>query len=412
VQEPPVRSSAEPLEFRDVTKRYPGSDDPAVDGLSLKVPAGEICVLVGPSGCGKTTAMRMVNRMIDITSGDILLGGRSVKERKPEELRRNIGYVIQQIGLFPHRTIGENIATVPALLGWSKARMASRVDELLELVGLPTEMKKRYPGQLSGGQRQRVGVARALAVDPPVMLMDEPFGAIDPINRERLQNEFLRLQAELRKTIVFVTHDIDEAIKMGDRIAVLQVGGKLAQYAPPAELLTAPANAFVEDFVGADRALKRLALQRVRDIDLWTVATCRAGEQTTDVRARVADADLDIPLLVDEERRPVGWLSERGLTGERVRPELRSPAEPIVELDDILRDALSDLLARESMYGPVVDAGGHVVGALSIQAISHAIGHARDEVPGAAERVDAAEPAPAPAPAGLEPAPAEPAGES
>ena len=387
--EQPERSTAEPLEFRDVTKRYPGSTEAAVDGLSLEVPAGEICVLVGPSGCGKTTAMRMVNRMIDITSGDILLGGRSVKDRKPEELRRNIGYVIQHIGLFPHRTIGENIATVPVLLGWDKARVAARVDELLELVGLPVEMRKRYPGQLSGGQRQRVGVARALAVDPPVMLMDEPFGAIDPINRERLQNEFLRLQAELRKTIVFVTHDIDEAIKMGDRIAILQVGGKLAQYAPPAELLTAPANAFVEDFVGADRALKRLALQRVRDIDLWTLATCRAGESTAEVRERVADADLNIPLLVDDERRPVGWLSERGLTGERVRPELRSPAEPIVELDDILRDALSDLLARESMYGPVVDAGGHVVGALSIQAISHAIGNARAEVLGAADRVGA-----------------------
>ena len=398
----PERSTAEPLEFRDVTKRYPGSTEAAVDSLSLEVPAGEICVFVGPSGCGKTTAMRMVNRMIDITSGDILLGGRSVKERKPEELRRNIGYVIQQIGLFPHRTIGENIATVPMLLGWDKTRISARVDELLELVGLPTEMRKRYPGQLSGGQRQRVGVARALAVDPPVMLMDEPFGAIDPINRERLQNEFLRLQAELRKTIVFVTHDIDEAIKMGDRIAVLQVGGQLAQYAPPAELLTAPANAFVEDFVGADRALKRLALQRVRDIDLWTVATCRAGEATTEVRERVAEADLDIPLLVDAEKRPIGWLSERGMTGERVRPELRSKAEPIVELDDILRDALSDLLARESMYGPVVDAGGHVVGALSIQAISHAIGNARAEVLGAADRVGA-DPDPAPAAAAGEP---------
>ena len=387
-----ARSSAEPLEFRDVTKRYPGSAAPAVDGLSLEVPAGEICVLVGPSGCGKTTAMRMVNRMIDITSGDILLGGRSVKERKPDELRRNIGYVIQQIGLFPHRTIGENIATVPHLLGWDRKRISARVDELLELIGLdPHEVRDRYPSQLSGGQRQRVGVARALAVDPPVMLMDEPFGAIDPINRERLQNEFLRLQAELRKTIVFVTHDIDEAIKMGDRIAVLQVGGKLAQYAAPAELLMAPANPFVEDFVGADRALKRLALQRVRDIDLWTVATCRSGEATAEVRARLADADLDIALLVDDEERPLGWLSERGLTGERVRPELRSPADPIVELDDILRDALSDLLARESMYGPVIDARGHVVGALSIQAISHAIGHAREEVAGPAERAAAAE---------------------
>jgi osmoprotectant transport system ATP-binding protein len=388
VAAPSAPSSAQPLEFRAVTKRYPGTAAPAVDELSLEVPAGDICVLVGPSGCGKTTAMRMVNRMIDITSGDILLGGRSVKDRKPDELRRHIGYVIQQIGLFPHRTIAENIATVPHLLRWDKARIAARVDELLELIGLdPHEMRDRYPAQLSGGQRQRVGVARALAVDPPVMLMDEPFGAIDPISRERLQNEFLRLQAELRKTIVFVTHDIDEAIKMGDRIAVMQVGGKLAQYATPAELLTAPANAFVEDFVGADRALKRLALQRVRDIDLWSVATCRAGEATDAVRARVTDADLDIALLVDADGKPLGWLSERGLTGERVRPELRSPAEPTVELDDILRDALSDLLAAESMYGPVVDARGQVVGALSIQVISHAIGSAAAAVPSAAERV-------------------------
>ncbi|MDX6679942.1 MAG: osmoprotectant transport system ATP-binding protein, partial [Solirubrobacteraceae bacterium] len=249
-------SQAQPLEFREVTKRYPGSAEPAVDGLSLEVPAGEICVLVGPSGCGKTTAMRMVNRMIDFTSGDILIGGRSVRERKPEQLRREIGYVIQQIGLFPHQTVAENIATVPKLLGWDSKRIAARVEELLELVGLdPKVMRDRYPGQLSGGQRQRVGVARALAVDPPIMLMDEPFGAIDPINRERLQNEFLRLQAELRKTIIFVTHDIDEAIKMGDRIAIMQVGGKLAQYAPPAELLMYPASRFVEDFVGSDRAL-------------------------------------------------------------------------------------------------------------------------------------------------------------
>lgn len=384
----PAKSTAEPLEFRAATKRYPGTSSPAVDALSLEVPAGEICVLVGPSGCGKTTAMRMVNRMIDITEGDILLGGRSVMDRKPDELRRNIGYVIQHIGLFPHRTIAENVGTVPRLLGWDRGQIATRVDELLELVSLdPHEVRNRYPGQLSGGQRQRVGVARALAVDPPVMLMDEPFGAIDPINRERLQNEFLRLQAELRKTIVFVTHDIDEAIKMGDRIAVLQTGGKLAQYAPPAELLMAPANPFVEDFVGADRALKRLALQRVRDIDLWSVATCRAGEPTSDVRKRLEEADLSIALLVDAEQRPIGWLSERGLTGERVREELRSPAEPIVELDDILRDALSDLLAAETMFGPVVDADRQVVGALSMQVISHAVGAASPELPDAAELV-------------------------
>jgi osmoprotectant transport system ATP-binding protein len=386
VTDPSARSTAEPLEFREVTKRYQGSAEPAVDGLSLEVPAGEICVLVGPSGCGKTTAMRMVNRMIDITSGDILLGGRSVRERRPEELRRHIGYVIQQIGLFPHRTIGENIATVPKLLGWDRRRVAARVDELLELVGLdPDAMRDRYPAQISGGQRQRVGVARALAVDPPVMLMDEPFGAIDPINRERLQNEFLRLQAELRKTIIFVTHDIDEAIKMGDRIAVMRLGGKLAQYAPPAELLMSPASAFVEDFVGADRALKRLALQRVRDIDLWTVAACRVGEPTAAVRARLEEADVATPLLVDDERRPIGWLGEDALRGEHVGEELRSRADPIVELDDILRDALSDLLAGGALYGPVVDAQGRVAGVLSIQVISSAIGGAPAGVPGATE---------------------------
>src|SRR3954467_11355026 len=284
-------AEAASLEFREATKRYPGAEKPAVDGLSLEVPAGEICVLVGPSGCGKTTAMRMVNRMIEISDGDILVGGESVRNRPPAQLRREIGYVIQQIGLFPHRTIGDNIATVPQLLGWDKKRTGARVEELLELIGLTGDYRDRYPAQLSGGQRQRVGVARALAADPPLMLMDEPFGAIDPINRERLQNEFLRLQAEIRKTIVFVTHDIDEAIKMGDRIAVMQQGGKLAQYAAPAELLAAPASPFVEDFVGADRALKRLSLQRVRDVDLWRVATVRAGEPAAEVRRRIEQAD-------------------------------------------------------------------------------------------------------------------------
>ena len=365
------RSSAEPLEFREATKRYPGTDKPAVDGLSLEVPAGEICVLVGPSGCGKTTAMRMVNRMIEITSGDILLGGRSVKERKTAELRREIGYVIQHIGLFPHWTIGENIATVPKLQGWDKPRIDQRVVELLELIGLPPETRNRYPAQLSGGQRQRVGVARALVADPPVMLMDEPFGAIDPINRERLQNEFLRLQAELRKTIIFVTHDIDEAIKMGDRIAILQEGGKLAQYAPPAELLMYPASRFVEDFVGSDRALKRLALQRVRDIDLWTAAAIRTGTPVAEARAKIEEADVPYAMLVDEHGRPKGWLSDRALTGERVTEELRSPAHPLVELDDVLRDALADLLSSETRYGAVVDHTGALAGVLSLEVIQH-----------------------------------------
>jgi osmoprotectant transport system ATP-binding protein len=364
--------AAATLEFRKATKRYPGQSEPAVDGLSLEVPAGEICVLVGPSGCGKTTAMRMVNRMIDITDGDILLDGRSVKERSPAELRRQIGYAIQQIGLFPHLTIANNIATVPRLLGWDKQRIASRVDELLELVSLdPHETRDRYPAQLSGGQRQRVGVARALAVDPPLMLMDEPFGAIDPINRERLQNEFLRLQQEIRKTIVFVTHDIDEAIKMGDKIAILQEGGRLAQYASPADLLMHPASKFVEDFVGADRSLKRLALQRVRDIDLWQAAQVRLGEPVSEARRKIEDSDIEIALLVDADGRPEGWLSESALTGERVERKLRSPAEPTVELDDILRDALADLLTSDTRYGPVVDGAGRVAGVLSIEAIGN-----------------------------------------
>jgi len=367
------RPQAATLELRSATKRYPDQEEAAVDGLSLTVPAGEICVLVGPSGCGKTTAMRMVNRMIEITEGDILLDDRSVRDRAPAELRREIGYAIQQVGLFPHLTVAANVAVVPRLLGWDRDRIDARVRELLELVSLDEGTGERYPAQLSGGQRQRVGVARALAADPPLMLMDEPFGAIDPINRERLQNEFLRLQAEIRKTIVFVTHDIDEAIKMGDRIAVLRQGGKLAQYASPAELLMYPADEFVEDFVGADRALKRLALQRVRDIDLWSAATVRSGEPVSEARRKVADADIDMPVLVDDHGRPQGWLSERGLAGERVRPELRSRAEPLVELDDVLRDALADLIESEVHYSPVVDSGGRLAGVLSLEVISQTL---------------------------------------
>jgi osmoprotectant transport system ATP-binding protein len=385
------RPQAATLEFRSATKVYPGQEEPAVDSLSLTVPAGEICVLVGPSGCGKTTAMRMVNRMIEMTDGDILLDERSVRERPPAELRREIGYAIQQIGIFPHLTVAANIAVVPRLLGWDRERIDARVRELLELVSLDPETGDRYPSQLSGGQRQRVGVARALAGDPLLMLMDEPFGAIDPINRERLQNEFLRLQGELRKTIVFVTHDIDEAIKMGNRIAIMRKGGKLAQYAPPAELLMYPADEFVEDFVGADRALKRLALQRVRDIDLWKAATVRSGEPVGEARHKIADADIDMPLLVDDYGGPIGWLSDRGLAGERVRPELRSRAEPLVELDDILRDALADLIESEVHYSPVVDAQGRLAGVLSLEIVSHALQASPEQVRTSTELVEPGE---------------------
>jgi osmoprotectant transport system ATP-binding protein len=278
------------LELRNVSKLYPGQAEPAIPDLSLTVPAGEICVLVGPSGSGKTTAMRLINRMIGLTGGDILLGGESVLSKDLTELRREIGYVIQQIGLFPHMSIADNIATVPRLLGWPKDRVAARVEELMTLIGLDAAIGSRYPAQLSGGQQQRVGVARALAADPPLLLMDEPFGAIDPINRSRLQDEFLALQARVRKTVVFVTHDIDEAIKMGDRIAILREGGRLAQYAPPAELLSAPADAFVASFVGADRALKALGLSTLGDIELLPTSNGSTPPATLELGTSLRDA--------------------------------------------------------------------------------------------------------------------------
>jgi osmoprotectant transport system ATP-binding protein len=367
-------AEAPSVAFRKATKVYPGAHHPAVNELDVEVKAGEICVFVGPSGCGKTTAMRMVNRMVEITEGDILVGGTSVRARTPSDLRREIGYVIQQTGLFPHRTIADNIATVPRLLGWDRARTEDRVKELMGLISLDPDLADRYPAQLSGGQQQRVGVARALAADPGVMLMDEPFGAVDPINRERLQNEFLRLQAQVRKTILFVTHDIDEAIKMGDRVAVLRAGGILAQYATPAELLMTPADDFVEDFVGADRALKRLALLRVADIDLWEAPLAYVGQPTAEVRAKLDGAEVPHALLVDSERRPLGWLSESDLQGELVpaRPDIAG--DPILDREDVMRDALSDMLQHETMYAPVVDAGRRIAGILSVEIISEYLG--------------------------------------
>jgi osmoprotectant transport system ATP-binding protein len=376
-------SKAATLEFRNVSKRYAGAAAPAIRDLSLSVGAGEICVLVGPSGCGKTTAMRMVNRMVELTAGDILLDGRSVRERRPAELRREIGYAIQHVGLFPHQTVAENIATVPRLLGWQRPRIEARVQELLALTGLEPDMRSRYPAQLSGGQRQRVGVARALAADPPLMLMDEPFGAIDPITRERLQNEFLRLQAELRKTVLFVTHDIDEAIKMGDRIAVLKEGGILAQYATPAELLLAPADGFVADFVGADRALKRLALARVGDVDLWPAPVVRAGEPVATARARASASPLPRPLLVDGDGRPVAWLDDDDLRGPVV-PERGGADVRTVDRDDRLRDALAELLAHGARYSVVTDRAGRVAGVLGVELISGLLSREAERLAGAA----------------------------
>src|SRR5437764_7570317 len=317
---PSAFPQAATLELRSVSKRYPDQREPAIADLSFSVGAGEVCVLVGPSGSGKTTAMRLINRMIPLTSGDILLGGQSVLSREPNELRREIGYVIQQIGLFPHQTVADNIATVPRLLGWDKRRIAERATELLQLIGMdPDELGPRYPAQLSGGQRQRVGVARALAADPPLMLMDEPFGAIDPITRARLQDEFLRLQARVGKTVVFVTHDIDEAIKMGDKIAILRQGGRLAQYDSPEEILTHPADEFVGQFVGADRALKRLGLATLAEVELLSPNGLKPGPDKVALSTTVRDA---LSQLLQAGGRPLTVVDERDRVAGIVTLEL------------------------------------------------------------------------------------------
>jgi len=371
--------AAAPLEFQNATKRYsdgkssrhPGARSAAVESLSLTVPAGEICVLVGPSGCGKTTAMRLVNRMIDLSSGEILIDGASVSKRDPADLRREIGYVIQQIGLFPHLSINHNIGVVPRLLGWDKNRVEKRSAELLELVGLPVEMGSRFPSQLSGGQRQRVGVARALAADPPLMLMDEPFGAIDPINREHLQDEFLRLQSSIRKTVVFVTHDIDEAIKMGDRIAILREGGELVQYDTPAEILAHPADDFVARFVGADRGLKRLALTRLGDIELIDAPTVRMGDDIgSKLDGLVEGASV---IVVDDDGRPVGEIPAERLGNGRVSAADSRHINQTVSTRVTMREALSLMMTDSLRPLVVVDGDGKVVGYVSIELINRSL---------------------------------------
>jgi osmoprotectant transport system ATP-binding protein len=365
------------VEFEHVTKHYdrrelkrgaPG----AVNDLAFAVPAGKICVLVGPSGCGKTTSLKMVNRLIEPTSGRILLDGVDAATRDVTELRRGIGYVIQQTGLFPHQTIAENVATVPRLLGWTRARQRERAEELLQLVGLdPATYAGRYPVQLSGGERQRVGVARALAADPPLMLMDEPFGAVDPIVRERLQDELLRLQETLSKTILFVTHDIDEAVKMGDLVAVLQDGGILAQFGPPAEILAAPASDFVARFVGADRGLKRLSLSRVGDLQLLAPVTARPGDRATEEHRRALATTFPWLLLVDDTGRPLAWVAREHVHPGEVLGEARSsPAEPLLDRRATLKDALSILLGAAVHAGIVVDRDDRLQGLVTVAAIA------------------------------------------
>lgn len=353
-------SSAVGIELTGLSKTFPGSSSPAVSSLDLEVAPGSIVVLVGPSGCGKTTTLKMINRLVEPSAGTITIGGVDARSLPAHELRRHIGYVIQQTGLFPHLTIAANIATVPRLLGWSKEQIRDRVEELVEVVGLDDELLGRYPPELSGGQQQRVGVARALAADPPVLLMDEPYSAVDPIVRTRLQDELLDLQSQVGKTIVLVTHDIDEAIKVGDRIALLNVGGVLEQYASPAEMLTTPANAFVEDFLGRDRALKRLSLVVVDDIEVGRGPVVGEDVSVEVARAVMAEHRTDWVGVLSGERI-LGWVGAADLDGcERIRDAQPRKFRSVIDGSTTLRDALDGIVSSLIEVAVVVDAGRYV----------------------------------------------------
>ncbi len=362
------------IRLEDLSKVFPAQDEAAVDDLSLEIYEGEIVVLVGPSGCGKTTTMKMINRIIEPTSGRIFLQGEDVTRVNPDNLRRRIGYVIQQIGLFPHLTIADNIATVPKMLGWDKERTSKRVDELLETVGIDLSYRDRYPKELSGGQRQRIGVARAMAADPPIMLMDEPFGAVDPITRDRLQDEFLRLQQEIRKTIVFVTHDIDEAIKMGDRIAILKQQSKIAQYDTPERILTDPADEFVQDFIGSGPSIKRLSLSRISDIETadWPVA--RLTDSHDEVREKMRSTSRDHVLLLDEQEKPGRWVGKEEIQHDDTPlEESGRPAVAIVEANSNLYDTLDTMITSYKGSAIIVDEGGRYQGVVDFDTVLEAI---------------------------------------
>ena len=389
------RTAAAAIRLESLVKRYPRQAEPAVDNLTMDIPSGEIVVLVGPSGCGKTTTLKMINRIIEPTAGRIFLDGEDVTDVNADRLRRRIGYVIQQVGLFPHMTVAENVGLVPKLLGWSRSRIAQRVDELLDLVGMdPSAFRGRYPKELSGGQSQRIGVARAMGADPPVLLMDEPFGAIDPITRERLQTEFLRLQSDIRKTIVFVTHDIDEAIKLGDRIAILTKGSRIAQYDTPEVILTAPADAFVADFVGTGASLKRLSLSRVRDValDQWPVG--RLDGDRAQLRQALVDSDHGSLLLLDQSQRPVRWVTRHDLDQETALDQAGFPAAAVVEPHATLHDALNEMVSSHVGCAIVVDGQRRYTGVVDIRTVMRAVDEMRENLRahdrGAAARMGAA----------------------
>ncbi len=369
------------IRLEKVTKKYPNTAAPAVEEFTMTIPAGKVVVFVGPSGCGKTTTMRMINRMVEPSSGTITIGGQDALHIDPDQLRRTIGYAIQQAGLFPHFTVAQNIAVVPGLLKWDKKRVDDRVEEMMDLVGLdPKTFAHRLPRQLSGGQQQRVGVARALAADPPVLLMDEPFGAVDPITRGNLQDELMRLQSELGKTIVFVTHDFDEAVKLGDKIAVLGDRSTIQQYDTPDAILANPANDTVAGFVGAGASLKQLTLMRVRDVEYHTDLSYAVGdhEGPAAVAEKLAQAGRTFALVLDDRRRPLRWVHARELTGRVSLEGIGRPVGDSVSIQSTLQDALEAILT-EGGHAVVTGNRGEVLGTIDIETVTGVIADLRQE---------------------------------
>lgn len=370
------------IEIKNVVKEYPKMERPAVDNLSLDIEEGKICVFLGPSGCGKTTTLKMINRIIEPTSGAIYVNGINVLEQNPDELRRGIGYVIQKTGLFPHLTVYDNIATVPRLLKWDEEKIQERVDNLLTMVELdPEENKNKYPKALSGGQRQRVGVARALAGNPPCMLMDEPFSAVDPVTRTQLQNEFLRIQRKLKKTICFVTHDIDEAIKMGDKIAIID-NGSLVQYDTPENILLNPVNEFVEDFVGSDRSLKVLSLLNIRSVMKKRVNAIKLNWDMGEIKEYFENSKRKWGLVSNDQNMIIGYIARQDLSKGSSSEGWRRIVKPIhssLSLDSTLRDAMAQMLQHDISSVPVIDEDDKFVGIVDMNDIQKHIGEAYNE---------------------------------